>query len=219
MTTKLLTTQVKNNEISKPLSIQKFQLIAGVDEAGCGSLVGSVIAAAVILHPIQPIFGLADSKILNKKKRMNLYKNIVKKALAWSIGYASVTEINCFNILKARLLAMKRAVYNLSIKPDLILIDGNRSPNFTKIPHQCFIKGDARIAIISAASIIAKVTRDQDMIALDAKYPKYGFAQNKGYPTSFHLKQLELYGPISHHRKNFSPVRRVISDINTQIYI
>ncbi|URJ26488.1 ribonuclease HII [Blochmannia endosymbiont of Camponotus modoc] len=219
MTTMLSIVQEKNNEISKTLSIKKFKLIAGVDESGCGSLVGSVIAAAVILHPIQPISGLADSKTLNKNKRLNLYKNIIKNALTWSIGYADVTEIDRFNILEARLLAMKRAVHNLSIKPDLILIDGNRSPGFTEIPYQCFKKGDARIEVISAASIIAKVTRDQDMIILDGQYPKYGFAQNKGYPTSFHLKQLALYGPISHHRKSFAPVKHVISDINRKLYV
>ncbi|URJ24193.1 ribonuclease HII [Blochmannia endosymbiont of Camponotus sp.] len=220
MTTMLSITQVKNNKISKTsLSVKKFKLIAGVDESGCGSLVGSVIAAAVILHPIQPIFGLADSKTLNKNKRLHLYKNIIKNALSWSIGYADVTEIDRFNILEARLLAMKRAVHNLSVKPDLILIDGNRAPGFTEIPYQCFSKGDARIAVISAASIIAKVTRDQDMIILDAQYPKYGFAQNKGYPTFFHLQQLALYGPTLHHRKSFAPVKQVIFDINRQFYI
>ncbi|URJ23524.1 ribonuclease HII [Blochmannia endosymbiont of Camponotus sp. C-003] len=219
MTTMLCNKQLKNHEISKTLSIKKFKLIAGVDESGCGSLVGSVIAAAVILHPIRPIFGLADSKTLNKHKRLNLYKNIIEKTLAWSIGCADAIEIDRFNILKARLLAMKRAVHNLSIKPDLILIDGNNSPEFTGIPYQCFIKGDDRIAVISAASIVAKVTRDQDMIVLDAQYPKYRFAQNKGYPTYFHLKQLALYGPISQHRKSFAPVKHVICDINRQLDI
>jgi len=188
MTTMLSIVQVKNNEISQTLSIKKFKLIAGVDESGCGSLVGSVIAAAVILHAIQPISGLSDSNTLNKNKRLNLYKNIIKNALAWSIGYVDVTEIDRSNILEARLLAMKRAVHNLSVKPDLILINGNRSPGFTEIPYQCFNKGDARIASIGAASIIAKVTCDQDMIILDKQYPKYGFAQNKGYPTFFSLK-------------------------------
>ncbi|URJ30815.1 ribonuclease HII [Candidatus Blochmannia vicinus (nom. nud.)] len=193
---------------------KKSKLIAGVDEAGCGSLAGSVIAAAVILHPTQPVFGLADSKKLSNNKRFNLYKNIIQNSLDWGIGSANVAEIDRFNILQARLLAMKRAVQNLSIAPDLILIDGNHAPKFVETPYQCFKKGDSRIPIISAASIIAKVTRDQDMVMLDIQYPKYGFAQNKGYPTAFHLNQLELYGPISHHRKSFAPIKHKIFHIN-----
>lgn len=139
-----------------------------------------------------------------------MYKNIVSYALAWSLGYANVLEIETLNILNARLLAIKRAVNNLCINPDLILVDGNCSSHFKQIPYQCFPKGDAYIPIIGAASIIAKVTRDQDMISLDKKYPNYGFATNKGYPTAFHLKQLKLYGPISYHRKNFSPIKYMI---------
>ncbi|URJ31011.1 ribonuclease HII [Blochmannia endosymbiont of Camponotus sp.] len=193
---------------------KKSKLIAGVDEAGCGSLVGSVIAAAVILHPTQPVSGLADSKKLSNNKRLNLYKNIMQNSLDWGIGYADVAEIDRLNILQARLLAMKRAVQNLSIKPDLILIDGNHAPRFVETPCQCFKKGDSRIPIISAASIIAKVTRDQDMVMLDIQYPKYGFAQNKGYPTAFHLNQLKLYGPISHHRKSFAPIKHRILYVN-----
>lgn len=187
---------------------KKIKLIAGVDEVGCGSLVGSVVAAAVIFHPSQLIYGLTDSKTLNQNQRFRIYKNIIKCSLTWSLGYSNVLEIDSLNILNARLLAIKRAVDNLFIEPDLILIDGNYSPRFDKIPYQCFYKGDARISIIGAASIIAKVTRDQDMIMLNEKYPEYGFSKNKGYPTVFHLKQLKLHGPISgFHRKSFSPIK------------
>lgn len=193
----------KNMFLSK-----KIKLIAGVDEVGCGSLAGPVVAAAVIFYPISFICKLADSKKLNKNQRSNLYKNITKYALTWSLGYVDVAEIDRFNIFNARLLAMKRAVNNLSIYPDLILVDGNTSPIFKKISYQCFNKGDAYIPIISAASIIAKVIRDRDMIILDTQYPKYGFSKNKGYPTAFHLQQLKLYGPIlGHHRKSFAPIK------------
>lgn len=188
---------------------QPLQLIAGVDEAGCGALAGSVIAAAVILQPnqMQLISGLSDSKILSRKQRLYIYESIIKHALTWSIGSASVIEIDSLNILQARLLAMKRAICNLSVKPYLVLVDGNRSPILNNIHCQCIVKGDAVVPLISAASIIAKVTRDFSMIFLDKKYPKYGFDQNKGYPTRFHLKQLKLNGPTECHRKSFSPVK------------
>lgn len=190
---------------------KRIKLIAGVDESGCGSLVGPVIAAAVIFYSTPLIYGLADSKILSNHKRFNLYKKIIRYALTWSIGCASVIEIDRLNIFNARLLAMKRAVNNLSINPDLILVDGKHSPRFKKISYQCFCKGDVYIPIISAASIIAKVIRDRNMAMLDIWYPKYGFSQNKGYPTVFHLKQLKLYGPIlKHHRKSFSPIKYMI---------
>lgn len=190
---------------------KKIKLIAGVDEAGCGSLVGPVIAAAVIFHPDQLIYGLTDSKTLSEKRRLNLYKKIIKYAINWSVGYANVNEIDQLNILNARLLAIKRAIKNLSIDPDLILVDGTRSPRFKKIFYQCFIKGDARIPIISAASIIAKVTRDYAMCMLDTQYPKYGFIKHKGYPTFFHIKQLKIYGPIlGHHRQSYSPIKYMI---------
>lgn len=191
---------------------QRLILIAGVDESGCGSLVGSVIAAAVILTPfqIQSIFGLKDSKVLHSKKRLSIYKNIIKHALTWSIGYSSVEEIENLNILQARLLAMKRAVHNLSIKPDLVLIDGNYAPNLENMFYQCFIKGDTMVPIISAASIIAKVTRDHEMLMLHTLYPKYGLIYHKGYPTSLHLKKLYLYGPTPYHRKTFSPIKYML---------
>lgn len=184
-------------------------LVAGVDEAGCGALAGSVIAAAVIFKSIQIQFisNLVDSKTLSKKKRLNVYKKIIQNALTWSVGSANVMEIDSLNILQARLLAMKRAVYNLSIKPSLILIDGNFAPTLNNVSYQCFIKGDIRIPVISAASIIAKVTRDFSMILLDKKYPEYGFSKNKGYPTHFHLKQLKLHGPTLCHRQSFSPIK------------
>lgn len=190
---------------------KRIKLIAGVDEVGCGALVGPVVAAAVIFHPDQLVHGVTDSKILCKNQRLNLYKKIMQYALTWSLGYASVVEIDQLNILNARLLAMKRAIDNLSIHPDLILIDGQYSPNFEKISYQCFCKGDVRIPVIGAASIIAKITRDHEMIILGIQYPKYGFAKHKGYPTVFHLNQLKLYGPILlHHRKSFSPVKYML---------
>lgn len=190
----------------------KSTIIAGVDESGCGSLVGSVIAAAVILTPsqIQLIPGLADSKVLSVRKRLILYKNIIEHALDWSIGYSSIEEIDRLNILQARLLAIKRAVYNLIIKPDLVLVDGNHAPNFKNVSHQCLIKGDKLIPSISAASIIAKVIRDYSISLLDPFYPRYGFIRHKGYPTNFHLKQLNLYGPTVYHRKSFAPIKYMI---------
>lgn len=184
-------------------------LIAGVDESGCGSLAGSVVAAAVILKPIriQLIPDLTDSKALSVKLRLKVYESIIKHALTWSLGFADVVEIDYLNILQARLLAMKRAIYNLPIKPNLVLIDGSYAFSLNNICCQCFIKGDIRIPVISAASIIAKVIRDFSMICLDKKYPQYGFSQNKGYPTRFHIKQLKLYGPALCHRKSFAPIK------------
>lgn len=193
-------------------SSQKFKLTAGVDESGCGSLAGSVVASAVILTPIQIqlIPRLADSKTVNVKERLKLYENIIKYALTWSLGCASIEEIDRLNILRARLLAMKRAIYNLSIKPDLVLIDGNHAPKLENITYQCIIKGDKTVPSISAASILAKVTRDYDISILDFLYPQYGFIRHKGYPTALHLKQLNLYGPTLYHRKSFSPVKYMI---------
>ncbi|ANC40923.1 MAG: ribonuclease HII [Hafnia alvei] len=185
------------------------QRIAGVDEVGRGPLVGAVVTAAVILDPARPIVGLADSKKLSEKRRNALYEEIIEKALSWSLGRAEPHEIDELNILHATMLAMQRAVAGLSIEPDFVLIDGNRCP---KLPmaSQAVVKGDSRVAEISAASILAKVTRDREMEVLDAQFPDYGFAQHKGYPTAFHLERLAQLGATEHHRRSFGPVKRVL---------
>lgn len=185
------------------------QFIAGVDEVGRGPLVGAVVTAAVILDPARPIIGLADSKKLSEKRRNALYEEIVEKALSWSLGRAEPHEIDELNILHATMLAMQRAVAGLSVEPDYVLIDGNRCP---KLPmaSQAVVKGDSRVAEISAASILAKVTRDREMEVLDAQFPEYGFAQHKGYPTAFHLERLAQLGATVHHRRSFGPVKRVL---------
>ncbi|KAA0263514.1 ribonuclease HII [Hafnia alvei] len=185
------------------------QRIAGVDEVGRGPLVGAVVTAAVIFDPARPIVGLADSKKLSEKRRNALYEEIIEKALSWSLGRAEPHEIDELNILHATMLAMQRAVAGLSIEPDFVLIDGNRCP---KLPmaSQAVVKGDSRVAEISAASILAKVTRDREMEVLDAQFPDYGFAQHKGYPTAFHLERLAQLGATEHHRRSFGPVKRVL---------
>lgn len=184
-------------------------LIAGVDEVGRGPLVGAVVTAAVILDPNRPIVGLADSKKLTEKKRESLYLEITEKALCWSIGRAEADEIDRLNILHATMLAMQRAVAALHIVPDYVLVDGNRCP---KLPmsSQAIVKGDSRVAEISAASILAKVTRDREMVELDRRFPEYGFAQHKGYPTAFHLEKLARFGATEFHRRSFAPVRKVL---------
>ena len=185
------------------------QLIAGVDEVGRGPLVGAVVAAAVILDPNNPIEGLADSKKLSEKKRNTLSVEIKEKSLAWAFGRAEAEEIDEINILQASLLAMKRAVEALSIRPDHVQIDGNRCPEMD-YSMEAIIKGDSKIAAISAASIIAKVARDHEMKALDKQYPEYGFAAHKGYPTKQHREALRVHGAISEHRVSFKPVREVL---------
>lgn len=184
--------------------------IAGVDEVGRGPLVGDVVTAAVILDPENPIEGLADSKKLSEKKRNLLVDIIKEKSLAWSIGRASPEEIDTLNILHATMLAMQRAVAGLSIQPDYVLVDGNRTPKF-EAPSQAVVKGDGRVAEISAASIIAKVARDQEMIELDKIYPEYGFAAHKGYPTKAHLEKIIEFGVLDNYRKSFKPVANVIA--------
>ena len=172
-----------------------YQLVAGVDEVGRGPLVGAVVTAAVILDPNKPIAGLADSKKLSEKKRLALAAEIKEKALAWSMGRAEPAEIDELNILHASMLAMERAVKALEIQPHFVLVDGNRIPPNLGLPAQAVVKGDSLVAEISAASILAKVARDQEMEALDKMYPEYAFAQHKGYPTKLHLEKLAELGP------------------------
>jgi len=185
--------------------------IAGVDEVGRGPLVGAVVTAAVILDPQKPIIGLADSKKLSEKRREALFEEIKEKALSWSLGRAEAAEIDQLNILHATMLAMQRAVAGLAITPDFVLIDGNRCPALP-MPAQAVVKGDSLVPEISAASIIAKITRDREMAELDRLFPQYGFAQHKGYPTALHREKLALYGATPHHRRSFAPVRNVLLD-------
>ena len=180
-------------------------LIAGIDEAGRGPLAGPVVAAAVILNPAWPIAGLADSKILSATRREQLAVEIRATALAWALGRAEAAEIDQINILQATLLAMQRAVANLPIAPDHVLVDGNRCPTLA-CPCQAIIKGDATEPAISAASILAKTARDAELRQLDACYPQYGFARHKGYPTAAHREALRRYGPCPEHRHSFAPV-------------
>lgn len=184
-------------------------LVAGVDEVGRGPLVGAVVTAAVILDPARPIIGLNDSKKLSEKRRLALFDEIKDKALCWSLGRAEPHEIDELNILHATMLAMQRAVAGLSIAPEYVLIDGNRCPALP-MPSMAVVKGDSRVAEISAASILAKVTRDAEMAELDSVLPQYGFAKHKGYPTAFHLDALAQYGATEHHRCSFAPVKRVL---------
>lgn len=180
-------------------------MIVGIDEAGRGPLAGAVIAAAVILNPAKPILGLTDSKLLTEKKRNYFYDLIHENALCVAHGRATVEEIDKLNILQATFLAMRRAFSALSIQPDLALIDGNQNPKLN-CRTQMIIKGDLTEPAISAASIIAKVTRDREMIELDKLYPQYGFAEHKGYGTKKHLQALQLHGASVVHRSSFAPV-------------
>ena len=184
--------------------------IAGVDEAGRGPLVGPVYASAVILHPDCHIEGLTDSKKLTEKKRELLFERICQEAMAYSIAQASAQEIDAINILQASMLAMARAVEALDIVPDKVLVDGNRCPNIP-YPVEAIVKGDSKVQAISAASILAKVARDRELVELDALYPEYGFAKHKGYPTKAHLEALAEYGPIDEHRTSFGPVKKILS--------
>lgn len=184
-------------------------MIAGVDEVGRGPLVGDVVTAAVILDPNNPIEGLNDSKKLSEKKRLALLPEIKEKALAWAVGRCSPEEIDELNILQATMVAMQRAIAGLKVQPDLALIDGNRCPELP-MDSQALVKGDLRVAEISAASIIAKVVRDQEMEELDKQYPQFGFAKHKGYPTKAHFEAIEQHGAISEHRKSFKPVKKAL---------
>ena len=185
-------------------------LIAGVDEAGRGPLVGSVVAAAVILDPNNPIEGLNDSKKLTEKKREKLFIEIKEKALAWSIAEASHQEIDEINILQASLLAMRRAVEGLKILPEHVLVDGNKVPKGLQMSCDAVVGGDALHAEISAASILAKVTRDHEMVELDQQYPQFGFAKHKGYPTKAHYEAIAEHGVIDQHRRSYGPVKKAL---------
>lgn len=182
------------------------RLLAGVDEVGRGPLAGPVVTAAVILDPEQPIPELADSKVLSEKRREELFELIITRALAWAVGRCEVAEIDRLNIFHATLLAMTRAVESLNLDPEYVLVDGNRCPPW-RWRSEAVIKGDGRVPCISAASIIAKVTRDQEMCELDLRYPGYGLAQHKGYPTAAHVEALRLQGVSPIHRCSFKPVR------------
>lgn len=184
---------------------KNISCLAGVDEVGRGPLAGDVVAAAVILPPKHSIQGLADSKALTAHQRQSLYKEIIEQALDYSVARASVAEINQYNILQSTMMAMRRAVMGLKIKPDFVAVDGNRLPKW-EYPAEAVVKGDGRVEVISAASIIAKVVRDAEMIELEAKYPGYGFAKNKGYGTAQHLEALKRLGATPIHRRSFSPV-------------
>ena len=187
-----------------------YQSVAGVDEVGRGPLAGDVVAAAVILPPEHGILGLADSKKLSEKKRDLLYVQIQERAIAWHIGRASVAEIDQINILQASLLAMRRAVEGLAPQPDFVLVDGNRLPQW-HYRSEAVIGGDSCVEVISAASILAKVTRDRELVALDQRYPGYGFAGHKGYPTKAHLAALERLGVTEVHRRSYAPVARFLT--------
>lgn len=190
----------------------RHEFYAGVDEVGRGPLAGAVVAAAVVLNPFQFIEGLRDSKQLSETKRFELDRVIREKALSWSIGRAEVEEIDEINILQATMRAMERAVEGLSIVVDYAVVDGNRLPNL-KCQADWLIKGDTKLDAIKAASIIAKVARDTEMIELDKKYPGYGLADHKGYPTPFHRNALKKLGPSAIHRMSFAPCREAVSGL------
>jgi len=184
-------------------------LVAGVDEAGRGPLAGPVVAAAVILDDLQPIAGLADSKKLSPARRERLYDEIRAKALCCSVAEASVEEIDRLNILQATLLAMRRAVEGLRLKPVKVLVDGNRLPPLPMMA-EAIVKGDSKVAAISAASILAKVTRDRWCDRYHAEFPAYGFDGHKGYGTAVHLAALQAHGPCPQHRRSFAPVANAL---------
>jgi ribonuclease HII len=198
-------------EIEAELISQQL-LYCGVDEAGAGPLCGDVVAAAVILDPEQPIAALNDSKKLSEKKREALFDEIRDKAIAYSVARATVEEIDRINILHARMLAMSRAVADLQPAAEYALIDGNRLPELS-IPASAIVKGDALVAAISAASILAKVTRDREMLELDEQYPGYGLAKHKGYPTKDHLAALQALGPCEIYRRSYGPVKKLLENL------
>lgn len=202
----------KKQELPPYVCSYAGDLLAGVDEVGRGPLAGDVVAAAVILDPARPIEGLADSKKLSEKKRELLFDQICERAHSFAIARASVEEIDRINILHASLLAMRRAVEQLNVQPEFVLVDGNKKPDWS---YDCdtVVKGDSRVEAISAASILAKVTRDREMVELDRKYPGYGLAGHKGYPTKAHLQALGELGPSAIHRRSFAPVKQLVMDL------
>jgi ribonuclease HII len=203
--------QFLNSEQS-PLDWDGPTLLAGVDEAGRGPLAGPVFAAAVILDELLPIKGLADSKKLSPKQREKLYITIKANALCSSVAFATVEEIDRLNVLNATMLAMQRAVQGLRLKPGKVLIDGNRLPHLDVLA-EAIVKGDAKVPCISAASILAKVERDQWCVEMDKIYPSYGFAQHKGYGTAAHLAALHKHGPTPVHRQSFAPVSASLNQV------
>ena len=188
------------------------RLLAGVDEVGRGPLVGAVVTAAVILNPERPIPGLADSKKLTDKRREVLYEQIIEHAASWSLGRCEAGEIDRLNIFQATMVAMERAVAGLHVAPEYVLVDGNRCPGW-RWASEPVVKGDSRVEAISAASIIAKVTRDREMAVLHEEFPEYGFASHKGYPTPVHLEALGRLGATAHHRRSFRPVQDAIDAV------
>ena len=191
------------------IDLTPYRYIAGADEAGRGPLVGAVVAGAVILDEHNPIEGLNDSKKLSDKKRQQLAVEIKDKALAWSVVSVDAEEIDRINILQASLLAMKQAIESLATAPDIALIDGNKCPELS-CRVEAIVKGDSRVAAISAASILAKVERDRQMIELHEQYPQYEFDRHKGYPTKVHMELLKKHGPCPLHRKSFGPVKKLL---------
>lgn len=189
------------------------QRLAGVDEVGRGPLIGSVVAAAVILDPAHPIEGLTDSKKLSARRREALDEQIRARAIAFAVAEASAAEVDALNIYHATHLAMRRAIDALAPSAEYLLVDGNKLPGH-RLPGQAVVKGDARHAAIAAASILAKVARDAQMVTLDMRYPEYGFARHKGYPTKEHLAALSAHGPLPEHRRSFAPVQRQLSTTN-----
>ena len=188
------------------------RLLAGVDEVGRGPLVGAVVTAAVILNPEKPIPGLVDSKKLTDKRREALYEQIIERAVSWSLGRCEADEIDRLNIFQATMVAMERAVAGLHVEPEYVLVDGNRCPKW-RWTSEPVVKGDSRVEAISAASIVAKVTRDREMAVLHEEFPEYGFAGHKGYPTPVHLEALGRLGATAHHRRSFRPVQEAIDAV------
>ena len=199
------------NSAEIPTKSKSIRYVAGVDEVGIGPLAGPVLACAVILDPAQPIQGLADSKSISEKRRQALAEEIQQRALSVSIGRASVEEIDELNVLKASHLAMRRALAGLSLEPDHVLVDGNKIPEMD-YSAEAIVQGDKTVDSISAASIVAKVTRDEELIALALDYPGYGFESHKGYPTAQHRRALRTMGPCPAHRRSYAPVQAALAN-------